>query len=217
MRGGPGEGRAGGGGDWRSSGPACPCPPLPRALGVPVTGGPLALGRAGPGRPLERPAGVGARPGPPEDRLSRERLAGLGWSWGPIGSPPSPEEAWEWIEERPRLGSGKSKELEKSPRTAAGARPKEWSLQLRRGRRRLRTGRSTPWRIPRHTDMRVDTTDSEGGRSVRDQPRRGQEGKSPQMSENGGGRGGGSPNPLLEAIDRMEVEQEARTQPSPDG
>ncbi|KAJ1180375.1 hypothetical protein NDU88_005596 [Pleurodeles waltl] len=176
------------------------CPPLPQQWKAPLELGPdrKPLGRAG------GPVSGGAETR--EERLSRGRPA----AWGlfraveglavagaerrgrrPTRRPPPlaadfPEEAWDWIEERPRLGSGKSKELEKSPRTTAGARPKEWSLQVRRGRRRLRTGRSTPWRIPRHTDMRVDTTDSEGGRSVRARPRRGQEGKSPHMSENGG-------------------------------
>ncbi|KAJ1151374.1 hypothetical protein NDU88_004156 [Pleurodeles waltl] len=95
-------------------------------------------------------------------------------------------------------------------KTTAGVRPKEWSLQVRRGRRRPRAGRSTPWRIPRHTDTRADTTDSEDSRSVRAWTRSGQEGTSPRMPENGAGMGGGSPHPLLEAIDRMEVEQEAR-------
>ncbi|KAJ1167004.1 hypothetical protein NDU88_007397 [Pleurodeles waltl] len=151
--------------------PAWPWLPLPGALGVPVTGGASrwgwsslqVLGRALGPRKIGCPPPQQQR-APLElgrDRKPRSRAGG-----------PSPEEAWDWIEERPRLGSGKSKELEKTPRTAAGTRPKEWSLQVRRGRRRLRTGRSTPWRIPRHTYMRVDTTDSEGGRSVRARPRR---------------------------------------------
>ncbi|KAJ1177917.1 hypothetical protein NDU88_003169 [Pleurodeles waltl] len=58
--------------------PAWPWLPLPRGIGGPGDRECLALGRAGPGCPLERPAGAGARPGPPQDRLSRERLAGLG-------------------------------------------------------------------------------------------------------------------------------------------
>ncbi|KAJ1202632.1 hypothetical protein NDU88_006429 [Pleurodeles waltl] len=93
--GGPGEGRAGGGRDRRSlgglPGPGCPL----RAIGGPGDRECLVLGRARPGRPSERPAGAGVCPGPPEDQLSRGRLAGLGpppqqrrapWSWGPIGS-----------------------------------------------------------------------------------------------------------------------------------
>ncbi|KAJ1101669.1 hypothetical protein NDU88_006734 [Pleurodeles waltl] len=102
-------------------------------------------------------------------------------------------------------------------KTASGARPKKWSLQVRRGRRRLRTGRSTPWRIPRHTDVRADTTDSEGNRSVRVWTRSGQEGTNPQTPENRTGLGWESLHLLLEAIDRMEVEQEARIPQSPDG
>ncbi|KAJ1189961.1 hypothetical protein NDU88_006702 [Pleurodeles waltl] len=63
---------------------------------------------------------------------------------------------------------------------------------------------------PGHTDLRADTTDSEDSRSVRARTRSGQEGTSPRTPENGAGMGGGSPHPLLEAIDRMEVGQEAR-------
>ncbi|KAJ1143831.1 hypothetical protein NDU88_010133 [Pleurodeles waltl] len=96
------------------------------------------------------------------------------------------------------------------PKTTAGAKPKEWSLQVRRGRRRQRAGRSTPWQIPGHTDTRADTTDSEDSRSVRAQTWSGQEGASPRTPESGVGMCGGSPHPLLEAIDRMEVEQEPR-------
>ncbi|KAJ1107337.1 hypothetical protein NDU88_004729 [Pleurodeles waltl] len=124
--------------------------------------------------------------------------------------PERPQEAWDWIEERPRLGRGGSGEPEKTSRTAEGARPKEWSLLVRRGRRRQRTGRSTPWRIPRRADVRADTTDSEGNRSVGAWTRSGQEGTNPQTPENRTGLGRESQHPLLEAIDRMEVEQEAR-------
>ncbi|KAJ1164424.1 hypothetical protein NDU88_004863 [Pleurodeles waltl] len=173
---------------------------------------------------METICACGAVP-PDEVTASVRKASGAGLKETPReGCSPRPSERPAGAGLRRRPGTGLRRdpglavgELEKSPTTAVGARPKEWSLQVRRGRRRLRTGRSTPWRIPRHTDMRVDTTDSEGSRSVRARTRRGQEGKSPRMSENGGGRGGGSPHPLLEAIDRMEVEQEARTQQSPDG
>ncbi|KAJ1112415.1 hypothetical protein NDU88_000679 [Pleurodeles waltl] len=85
------------------------------------------------------------------------------------------------------------------------------------GTQRQRTGRSTPWRIPRRADARADTTDAEGNRSVGAWTRSGQEGTNPQMPENRPGLGSESPHPLLEAIDRMGVEQEARILWSPDG
>ncbi|KAJ1097939.1 hypothetical protein NDU88_003055 [Pleurodeles waltl] len=133
------------------------------------------------------------------------------------GAQKSPEEAWDWIEERPRLGRGGFGEPEKTSKTTKVGRPKEWSLPVRRGRRRQRTGRITPWRIPRRAEARVDTTDSEGNRSVGAWTRRGKEGTAPQTPENRPGLGRESPHPLLEAIDRMEVEQEARIPRSPDG
>ncbi|KAJ1148745.1 hypothetical protein NDU88_001571 [Pleurodeles waltl] len=76
--GGSSEGRARGGEDRRSPRPAWPWLPLPEALGAPVTGGLLALGRAGPSACWSGLQVLGHALPLPEDRLSWERLAGLG-------------------------------------------------------------------------------------------------------------------------------------------
>ncbi|KAJ1188730.1 hypothetical protein NDU88_005487 [Pleurodeles waltl] len=121
------------------------------------------------------------------------------------------------VEERPKLSRKGNEGTEEGPREREGARPKEWSLPIRRGRRRQRVGRDTPWRLPRQPEKEADTTDSEGNHSASLRKRHGSADMDSLTPESRLDQGGESPHPLLEAIDNMEAEKEARRPKCPEG